>query len=283
LVPPHPLAEEGFRDEAAAAGEEPARPSHGTGPGQICLSWILEAQCHPALCRWLQAEAGWTFDPRDLKQLQEAARQIEAEGDESLVGSTSSLIDQGRAARSGTCGPGLQYRLRTVPVCGTCLCIYNVVHSVVNLIRVQKKGQWAKREQQRRSQHEEQKQAHKEQAMIERCKARRSCLSEKKPGAAGEDTRVPAPGSQFRCSGSTAKHRSVLMDPETQEWLYGLDLEDPSVERPASRSSRTSEGEGDAAGSRQRPPHLESTRSSPKSDSGCTSRSSCRTLKPPEE
>merc|ERR1712050_383758 len=83
------------------------------------------------------------FDPHNADCILKAAEHIRIDDEYKNRWNTSS--------KEGFTS-GFQTRLRAVPVCGTCLCIYSVIHSVVTRIRIHRLDIWANREQQR--QHE---------------------------------------------------------------------------------------------------------------------------------
>lgn len=126
---------------SASQRTRPLKPATQCGaPGSICMSWILDAQNYPSLCDWLGYEQGWLFDPQNIDCVLKATEQIR--------------MDDERCSRSpAPCKkcltPELQSKLRVVPVCGNCLCIYTLIHTVVTKIRVHRLDLWAGREQQR--------------------------------------------------------------------------------------------------------------------------------------
>jgi hypothetical protein len=106
--------------------------------GDILASWIFEARAYPRLCRWLETEAHWMLDPKDPDQV--AAAAVCLREDEGTSGGEPKFMATGVSQ-------GLRNRLKTAPVCSTCLCIYNVIHSAVVSIKRQRGDKWASRHQ----------------------------------------------------------------------------------------------------------------------------------------
>jgi len=117
--------------------------------GDIQASWIFEGRAYPRLCKWLETEANWMVDPNDADQVANAS--VHFHEDENAAGGPPKFLAHGVLH-------GVRHRLRTVPVCGTCFCIYNTIHSAVVMMRVQHRDGWARRAQQsRRRQNEREK------------------------------------------------------------------------------------------------------------------------------
>merc|ERR1719215_960696 len=73
----------------------------------------------------------------------------------------------------GTSAAGLRYRLRSVPVCRNCFCVYARVHDVVASIRDRKKDHWADKVQSRKRENEEREKEHKASDLFEFAVAKR--------------------------------------------------------------------------------------------------------------
>lgn len=185
-------------------------------PGSVSVSWILEARSHPKLCRWLEEEMGWMLNPQDVDRVAEAAEKIR-EDEEQGGGAIPTLMD--------VSAPGLRYRLQTVPVCGTCVCIYAVIHEVVTMIHVQNRGSWAKREKIRRKKQEEH----------QRERQRKEVLAEL---MATKRIETDFSSSQ-KMSAARARrsNRSLVLDPHMQDWLHRLDAAEVESPRPISAGS----------------------------------------------
>lgn len=113
----------------AGRGEAALCPASSCGmPASINMTMILEARGHPGLCSWLE-EAGWMFNQKDPELMAQATKQIQM--DEA----------RGTSVEMGTSIAGLRYRLRVVPVCSTCFCVYKLVHDIVTATR--QRSRWA--------------------------------------------------------------------------------------------------------------------------------------------
>lgn len=173
--------------------------SCGSG-GTVCTSWILEARSCPSLCSWLGAELGWMFNPRDATLVAEAAHRLREDAD---LGTTRTVAPcRGMSA--------LRYRLKSVPVCATCLGIYTAIHRLVTMVRVHRKDLWAESELFRREYQEQEAKEQERQKEIEwlqekykqRCQEKRAF-----------DLR----------SESRQNSRSLFLEPSMQDWLHNLD------------------------------------------------------------
>jgi len=114
-------------------------------PGDIQASWVFEARAYPSLCRWLE-KTNWMLDPNDPDQVTEAS--LHFHKDEAAAGGPPKFLANGILH-------GVRHRLRTVPVCPACFCIYNSIHSAVVMMRVQHRDNWARRTQRLRREREE--------------------------------------------------------------------------------------------------------------------------------
>jgi hypothetical protein len=140
-------------DEIAACiqlNPQPGEPQRVPGKfglaGDISASWIFEARAYPRLCHWLETEAHWMLDPKDPDQVAEASLRLW--DDEDASGGEPQFMTVGVSQ-------GLRNRLKMVPVCGTCLCIYNVIHAAIVGIKRQRGDKWASRQQRLRRKREE--------------------------------------------------------------------------------------------------------------------------------
>jgi hypothetical protein len=116
-------------------------------PGDVQASWILEARAYPNLCQWLKTELNWMLDPDNPDQVAEAAARIKS--DEMSAGGTPQFMADGNAH-------GLRHRLRKLPVCSTCFCLYNVTHAAISMVKFQHRDRWARREIRLRQEREKQ-------------------------------------------------------------------------------------------------------------------------------
>lgn len=130
---------------ASLCKHSPKRSAQRGPLGSICMSWILDAQNYPSLCDWLGNEKGWMFDPQNIDCVLKATEQIRVDDERNNHSFT-------RPKESFHLG--FHNRLRPVPVCGKCLCIYTVIHTVVTKVRTHRLDLWANREQQRQRKHE---------------------------------------------------------------------------------------------------------------------------------
>lgn len=111
-------------------------------PGDIQASWIFEARAYPLLCDWLELEAKWMLDPNDPDQVAEASKHFHKD----RADGTSHFPSGRPKFRADGILQGVRNRLRAVPVCGTCYCIYNIIHAAVVMMTVQRRDCWAHRE-----------------------------------------------------------------------------------------------------------------------------------------
>lgn len=119
--------------------------------------------------------------------------------------------------------PGLRYKLQDVSVCGNCLCIYTAIHAVVTLVRRQRRDLWAERElRRRREQEEDEEKREKEEWLTERI------------------MRGDGSGFNIESFDRQRRSRSHYLEPELQDWLHGLDLDDASP--AATKSARGGPG-----------------------------------------
>jgi len=187
------------------------RGAPGRASGRICISWIVEARRHPSLCQWLESAVGWMLDLKDADLVAEAAKRIHED-------------DHGREQeqlascnRASAVVAGLRHSLQAVPVCGTCLCIYTLIHTVVNMVRVKRRDLWATREQQRRREEDErERELEKERLLEAMLSHRREKEGEMWSIAPSEFSR----SSLHQRLKSTKSRRSLFLDPDVEEWLY---------------------------------------------------------------
>jgi len=191
------------------------RGAPGRAPGRICISWIVEARHHPSLCQWLESTVGWMLDLKDVDLVVEAAKRIheddhEREQEQLASGNKASAVVA-----------GLRHSLQAVPVCGTCLCIYTLIHTVVNMVRVKRRDLWATREQQRRREEDgREKEVEKERLLETMLSHRRKREGELWSIAPSELCRSSL---QQRLK-STKSRRSLFLDPDVEVWLYSSAL-----------------------------------------------------------
>jgi len=120
-------------------------------PGDIQASWIFEARAYPQLCDWLELKAKWMLDPNDPDKVAEASQHFHKDRAEG-----TRHFPSGRPKfRADGILQGVRNRLRTVPVCGPCYCIYNIIHAAVVMMTVQRRDCWAHRELRLRREREE--------------------------------------------------------------------------------------------------------------------------------
>jgi len=173
------------------------------------------------------------LDPQDADRLAEAARRIR-EDDEQGGGPIASLTD--------ACMPGLRYRLKTVPVCGTCHCIYSVIHTVVDLIRRQRRNVWAEGELRRRRDKGERRREQEKEEMI-------TWLMEHQSSRHVSSCAPVPPGLGQRTRG----HRSLTMEPDIAQWLHHAVALEASASTSALELGHGGVGEdGDGAGHSRR-------------------------------
>jgi len=156
-------------DKAVRIPDEQQRPAARFGaPGFVSAAWICEARAYPCLCRWLQDEAGWLLNPQDPDQVAEAAAKMLE--DEAAEGHEQKKSRGGRAPafELDGCTPAVHYRTRVVPVCGPCFCVHAAIHSVLVMLRVHKRGIWARREKKRRAELEERKRREQLESFLQR-------------------------------------------------------------------------------------------------------------------
>eukprot|EP00441_Pelagodinium_beii_P027144 CAMPEP_0197661352 /NCGR_PEP_ID=MMETSP1338-20131121/51406_1 /TAXON_ID=43686 ORGANISM="Pelagodinium beii, Strain RCC1491" /NCGR_SAMPLE_ID=MMETSP1338 /ASSEMBLY_ACC=CAM_ASM_000754 /LENGTH=374 /DNA_ID=CAMNT_0043238893 /DNA_START=33 /DNA_END=1157 /DNA_ORIENTATION=+ len=179
-------------------------------PGRVCSSFIMEARSHPNLCRWLE-ENGWRLDSEDVDALAMAAQHMRE--DDRIGGGDISAL-------TGHCTAGLRYRLKVRPVCKTCMCIYTIIHSVVSMVRLQGKGLWAQREQQRRILDEEKTRERNKELETQRMLAIQKQRT-RRPVSAPHVRQAPLSGSRTS---------SLFLDKDVQEWLYSISDASPKAE-----------------------------------------------------
>lgn len=196
--------------------EEQRRPAARFGStGFVNASWICEARAYPSLCQWLQSEAGWLLDPKDADRVAEAASKMLE--DESRAGGPPHFRLDGST-------PALQYRLRILPVCGSCFCIHSAIHTALVMLRVHKRGLWAQREKRRKLEREEQERREQMESYLQR---------ERPPRRRNSEAVEEAPPRQLCRSVSAPgviqqSRRSCVMDAETATWLHSVDFDAPS-------------------------------------------------------
>jgi hypothetical protein len=150
------------------------------------------------------------LDLKDVNLVVEAAKRIhedhEREQEQLASGNRASAV-----------AAALRHNLQAVPVCGTCLCIYTLIHTVVNMVLVKRRDLWATHEQQRRCDevgHE--REVEKErllEAMISHRRKREGELGSIVPRELGRSS------LQQRLK-STKSRRSLFLDPDVEDWLY---------------------------------------------------------------
>lgn len=126
-------------------------------PGDIQASWIFEARAYQRLARWMEQDANWMLNPNDPDQV--AAASMYFHEDEIAGGGSPKFMAQGVLH-------GVRHRLRMVPVCGTCFCIYNSIHAAVVMMRVQHRDDWAQHTRRNRQERAEQTKKAKLERMI---------------------------------------------------------------------------------------------------------------------
>lgn len=165
--------------------------------GRVCASFILEARSHPVLCSWLQ-ENGWRLDLHDVDSVAAAAARL-WEDDKLGRGDVSRLTD--------SCSAGLRYRLRERSVCRTCLHIYTIIHTAINMIRVQRKDLWAERELQRRA------------LAAERERERINQDTTKRMLAIQQQRRPQSAPKRWGQANVVRQRRSRFLDEDVEDWL----------------------------------------------------------------
>jgi len=201
--------------QASTGATGPGRPTRPCAQsGRIAASWLLEARSCQSVCRWLAA-SGWSMNPGDASRMVEAARCLRE--DEANGGGPN--MDHLSTPQDGI-SAGLRYRLQSVPVCGNCLCIYNVIHSVVTAVYRQRKHVRAERQLRERREHEEETRREEMDWWVN---------SERNPDQVVQAFNVR--------SKRGTPHRSLIMDSEEEDWMQReLTMDDSS---PAlKRSSR---------------------------------------------
>eukprot|EP00440_Ansanella_granifera_P039784 gb/GFBE01043149.1/.p1 GENE.gb/GFBE01043149.1/~~gb/GFBE01043149.1/.p1 ORF type:complete len:364 (+),score=59.75 gb/GFBE01043149.1/:1-1092(+) len=195
-------------DASAALGAAPSQVGRQSAsvPCRVRASLILEARNHPNLCSWLEKH-GWRLNAQDADAVAEAAEQLRE--DDRMGGGDISILTDG-------CTAGLRYRLKECKVCRTCLGIYNIIHSVVTMIRVQKRDLWAQREQLRRRLAEERERERTHQEEIER---RLPFQQQRSPQSAPRTVEGHV----------SAKRRSLFLDKDVQDFLRSADYGSPSL------------------------------------------------------
>lgn len=199
-------------------GGEPTR-----APGNICVSWILEAKSHPSLCHWLETDAGWMLNPQDMDLVAEAARRLR-EDDEHGGGAIAALMD------ANGCTKGMRYRLRTMPVCGNCFSIYTAIHAVITMIRLQRRDLWASNEQRLRRDKVDKDAEREKEDMLEWLTSRKKSNVDSIGGQPGV-SRAP-----MNVCG--VQPTSLIFDDDMRDFIRGLDVEEGSLVGAATPSRR---------------------------------------------
>jgi hypothetical protein len=154
------------------------------------------------------------LDLKDVDLVVEAGKRIHEDDHEREQ-------DQLASGNRASAAAGLRYGLQAVPVCGTCLCIYTLIHTVVNMVRVKRWDLLATREQQRRREED----GHEREVENERLLEVMLSHRRKREGELGSI----APSELGRSSlqqrlKSTKSRRSLFLDPDVEDWLYSSAL-----------------------------------------------------------
>jgi len=190
------------------------RGAPGRAPGRICISWIVEARRHPSLCQWLESTVGWMLDLKDADLVVEAAKRIHEDGHGKEPEQSSS------GNRASAVAAGLRHSLQAVPVCGTCLCIYTLIHTVVNMVRVKRRDLWATREQQRRLEEDERERELEKERLLEAMLSHRR----EREGELCSITPSEISRTSLQQPLKSKSRRSLFLDPEVEDWLYSSTL-----------------------------------------------------------
>jgi len=179
--------------------------------GSICASWIVMARAHPSLCRWLEDELGWMFDPLDANLVTEAAARITE--DDGGGGGPPDM----RAPTTNS-RPFMLHGLQHSPVCRACMCVYSLIHSIVRMVRVQRRDLWASRVQRRRRALEECEKSEQLESCLRRMRREQSDGTRRlKPRSNNASSIVFDPKSK---GGVSTVPKSAFLDNEMRAWLH---------------------------------------------------------------